>query len=321
MRREVREDRSAKTDESQEEKRSRTSELKPRRPRRRISKLLARFRRSVATSGAFRDQLRGARKDPEEPMEIGLMKAHVLWSGGKRPTYTLKVYLNDVERTALVDSGCSQSVIQQNLVLLVQRTPQSQVLITCVHGNQLPYPVAMVRLNWRGDDETITVGVIPDLGEDLILGTDYVDFISLLEKASQEHGNNAWCEEAPFGASEDEVRTPRIKLSRKQKREQRREHRNFHNLRNLDPAPHTATIFTTTGEFRQAEHEDPTLKNAWHQALHPDGQLKTKEEVKSQEKETKKKTAQERHLYVMPDIPKVNKAHLKPPIPVSSCRP
>ncbi|KAJ1082429.1 hypothetical protein NDU88_002597 [Pleurodeles waltl] len=47
--------------------------------------------------------------------------------------------------------------------------------------------MATVHLNWKGDDETITVVVIPNLGEDLILGTDYVDFTSLLEKAGQEH--------------------------------------------------------------------------------------------------------------------------------------
>ncbi|KAJ1152788.1 hypothetical protein NDU88_005563 [Pleurodeles waltl] len=123
------------------------------------------------------------KKDPEEPVEVGLMKGRVLWSGGRRPKYTLKVYLNDMERTALVDSGCSQSVNLQNLVMPEQRTPQAKVLIVCVHGDQWLYPVAMVRLNWRGDDETITVGVIPNLGEDLILCTDYVNFTPLLEKA------------------------------------------------------------------------------------------------------------------------------------------
>ncbi|KAJ1206252.1 hypothetical protein NDU88_001661 [Pleurodeles waltl] len=53
---------------------------------------------------------------------------------------------------------------------------------------------------------------------------DYVDFTSLLEKAGQEHVHNTLWEEAPFGASEEETRKPRIKLSRKQKREQRRVH-------------------------------------------------------------------------------------------------
>ncbi|KAJ1181399.1 hypothetical protein NDU88_006606 [Pleurodeles waltl] len=130
----------------------------------------------------------------------------------------------------------------------------------------------MVHLNWRGDDKTITVGMIPNLGEDLILSTDYVNFTPLLEKACQEHINNAWWEEAPFGTSEMEARTQRKKLSRKQKREQRREHRNSLTLKIPAPTLHTAKVFTAVGNFRQAQREDPTLKNAWQQALHPDGQ-------------------------------------------------
>ncbi|KAJ1129362.1 hypothetical protein NDU88_007733 [Pleurodeles waltl] len=53
------------------------------------------------------------------------MKGRVLWSGGRRRKYTLKVYLNDMERTALADSGCSQSVIRQDLVTPEQRTPSN----------------------------------------------------------------------------------------------------------------------------------------------------------------------------------------------------
>ncbi|KAJ1165375.1 hypothetical protein NDU88_005803 [Pleurodeles waltl] len=77
-----------------------------------------------------------------------------------------------------------------------------------------------VRLNWRLKDETIRVGVLPHLGEDIILRTDYVDFPSLLTKEGQEHILKTWWEEVPLGVGEDESRRPRIKLSRKQKREQ-----------------------------------------------------------------------------------------------------
>ncbi|KAJ1208980.1 hypothetical protein NDU88_004359 [Pleurodeles waltl] len=147
----------------------------------------------------------------------------------------------------------------------------------CPRGST-PHPVATVHLNWKGEDGIITVGVIPNLGEDLILGTDYVNFTSLLDKAGQEQVNSAWWEEAPFGASEEENRKPRIKLSRKQKREQRREYRNFRDLKNLDPTTSPAVICTIKGDFRQCQHEDPTLKHAWHQALHPDGHVTQKEE-------------------------------------------
>ncbi|KAJ1115665.1 hypothetical protein NDU88_003887 [Pleurodeles waltl] len=30
-------------------------------------------------------------------------------------------------------------------------------------------------------------------------------------------------------------------------------------------------VLTIAGSFRQAQQEDPTLKNAWQQALYPDG--------------------------------------------------
>ncbi|KAJ1121402.1 hypothetical protein NDU88_009511 [Pleurodeles waltl] len=198
------------------------------------------------------------------------MKGRLLWSGSKRSTYTLTVLLNGIERTALVNSGHSQSVVRQNLVLPGQGTPQSQVLLACVHGDQRPYPVATVHLNWKGEDETITVGVIPNLGEDLILGTDYVDFTSLQEKAGQERIHNAWWEEAPFGVSEEDTKLQRIKLSRKQKREHRRNHH-----RHDDPNPSPAIVRTITGDLRQCQHEDITRKHAWHQALHPDEHVRS----------------------------------------------
>ncbi|KAJ1185969.1 hypothetical protein NDU88_002754 [Pleurodeles waltl] len=157
-------------------------------------------------------------------------------------------FWRSVGRPALVDLGCSQSVIRQKLVLTGQGNPQSQVLVACVHGDQRPYPVATVHLNLKGEDESITVGVITNLGEDLILGTDYVDFISLLEKARQEHVNNDWWEEATFGASEEETRKPQLKLSRKQKREQQWKYHNLQEPRNPDPNP-PAIICTTTGDF------------------------------------------------------------------------
>ncbi|KAJ1115795.1 hypothetical protein NDU88_004017 [Pleurodeles waltl] len=100
-----------------------------------------------------------------------------------------------------------------------------------------------------------------------------MDFTSLLEKAGQEHINNTWWEEAPFGASEEETRKPRIKLSRKPKREQRRVYQILRDPRKPESNFPPAMVCTTSGDFRQGQHDNPTLKNAWHQALHPDGQV------------------------------------------------
>ncbi|KAJ1088695.1 hypothetical protein NDU88_001851 [Pleurodeles waltl] len=130
--------------------------------------------------------------------------------------------------------------------------------------------MATVRLHWKGEDETIKVGVIPNLGEDLILGTDYVDFTSLLNEAGDELVHNAWWEEVPFGVGEEESRKPQVKLSRKQKREQRRMYQLARDPRSTDSKDPPAIIYTITGDSRQCQHEDLTLKHAWHQALNPD---------------------------------------------------
>ncbi|KAJ1164556.1 hypothetical protein NDU88_004992 [Pleurodeles waltl] len=123
----------------------------------------------------------------------------------------------------------------------------------------------------RGAEETITVGITPNLGEDLILGTDYVNFTPLLEKACQEHITITWWEEALYGTAEVEARPVRKKLSRKkQKRKHRQEYRTTVTPESPEPVPRAATVLTTVGSFRQAQQEDPTLKNTWQQALHPD---------------------------------------------------
>ncbi|KAJ1123610.1 hypothetical protein NDU88_002078 [Pleurodeles waltl] len=125
----------------------------------------------------------------------------------------------------------------------------------------------MVSLNWRGAEERLAVGVIPTLGEDLIIGTDYEDFIPLLAKASLEYLINTWWEDAPYVKAEVEESPKRLNLSRKQKQEQLRYYHANPVPGSLRPAPQPTTVLTAVGSFRQAQREDPTPKNAWHQAL------------------------------------------------------
>ncbi|KAJ1114528.1 hypothetical protein NDU88_002763 [Pleurodeles waltl] len=128
-------------------------------------------------------------------------------------------------------------------------------MITCVHGDQRSYPVATVLFNWRGTEETITVGMIPGLGEDLILGTDYENFTPLLEKACQENIAHTRWEEAPYGTAEAEDRPLRKKLSRRQKREQQQEYHATLPPDSPKPFPQAATVLTTVGSFRQSQRD------------------------------------------------------------------
>ncbi|KAJ1199445.1 hypothetical protein NDU88_003279 [Pleurodeles waltl] len=129
-------------------------------------------------------------------------------------------------------------------------------------------------LNWRGTEETIMIGIIPNLGEDLILGTDNPDFSPLLEKACHEDVTSAWWEKAPHGVVEVEERPLKKKLSRKQKREQRKEYHATPTTDTHMSVLRAATVLKSTGSFRQAQREDPTLKKSWQQALQPDERSK-----------------------------------------------
>ncbi|KAJ1167797.1 hypothetical protein NDU88_008185 [Pleurodeles waltl] len=153
-------------------------------------------------------------------------------------------------------------VVRQDLVKPEQWAPHTKVLITYVHGDQRLYPVATIILNWKGVEEQITVGMIPTLGEDLIIRTDYENFTPLLARASQDYVTNIWWEEAPYGKAEVEESPLRLKLNRKQKREQWQYYNAAPAMGSPKPGPQAATVLTMIESFRQAQREDPTLKNA-----------------------------------------------------------
>ncbi|KAJ1130222.1 hypothetical protein NDU88_008578 [Pleurodeles waltl] len=167
--------------------------------------------------GSYSPALPIKKKEPEEPMEIGMMKGRALWLGHNKAKYTTTMRLTKEERNVLIDSGCSQSIVKQDYVQPDQWIPNAQVLITCVHGDRKTYPVAAVSINWRGQEECLSVGVIPDLGEDMIIGTDYDAFAHLLNNANQDHMANSWWKEAPFVSTDIEESSIRRKLSKKKK--------------------------------------------------------------------------------------------------------
>ncbi|KAJ1181655.1 hypothetical protein NDU88_006858 [Pleurodeles waltl] len=135
--------------------------------------------------------------------------------------YTTSMLVNKERKNILIDSGCCQSVVNQAYVQPDKWDPNTQVLIT--YGRKT-YPVATMGINWRGHEEYLSVGVIPDRGEEMIIGTDYEAFPQLLETANQDKFPVSWWEEAPSVSSNIEGSSPRRKLTKAQKREQKRLH-------------------------------------------------------------------------------------------------
>ncbi|KAJ1155149.1 hypothetical protein NDU88_007884 [Pleurodeles waltl] len=185
------------------------------------------------------------KKDMEEPMEIGVTKGRVFWAAETKPTYTLPIRLNGQEKVALVDSGCSQSLIRQDLVGPRQAVSQTHVLIACVPSY---YPVAMIRFQWRGEEETLRVGVLPHLEEDIIIGTDYTALPQLVSKAGEEHMMKRWWEEVPYDTEIAETRPIKPRLSKRQKRVQRQQHWE-EKWGNTAPPGITGKVYTVAGDF------------------------------------------------------------------------
>ncbi|KAJ1198466.1 hypothetical protein NDU88_002307 [Pleurodeles waltl] len=111
--------------------------------------------------------------------------------------YSTFLLVNQEIKKTLIDSGCSQSFISQKLVRPEQWVMGEQVLITCVHGDSKTYPVAIIQMKWRGEEESVLVGAIPDLVKELIVGTDYISFPELLDSLKPSHQTESWRTEAP----------------------------------------------------------------------------------------------------------------------------
>ncbi|KAJ1178017.1 hypothetical protein NDU88_003267 [Pleurodeles waltl] len=168
-------------------------------------------------------------------------------------------------RAKKAQSVSKESVIRQDLVEPRQTVPQTHVLIACVHGDQSYNPVARIRFQWRGEEETLRVGVLPHLEEDIIIRTDYAAFPRLLSKAGEEHMMKKWWEEVPYDTEIAETRPIKPPLSKRQKRAQRQQHWE-ENRGNTDTAGITGKVYTVAGNLRQKQREDPSLKNAWVKA-------------------------------------------------------
>ncbi|KAJ1197227.1 hypothetical protein NDU88_001089 [Pleurodeles waltl] len=89
---------------------------------------------------------RGCPKKHEgvEPMEIGVTRGRVLCVGKGDRSFKQPLRINGQLVMALIDSGCSQSVIRRDLVKPVSSTTEHWVTICCIHGDRAQYPLELV---------------------------------------------------------------------------------------------------------------------------------------------------------------------------------
>ncbi|XP_077936125.1 uncharacterized protein LOC144383152 [Gasterosteus aculeatus] len=84
----------------------------------------------------------------------------------------------------MVDSGCTQSMIHQNLVRPGALVEADRVRIRCVHGDVHEYPVVSVEIRYAGKKHRMRVAVSSHLTHPVILGTDWPGFGKLMGGAT-----------------------------------------------------------------------------------------------------------------------------------------
>uniref|UniRef100_A0AAQ4RXT8 CCHC-type domain-containing protein n=1 Tax=Gasterosteus aculeatus aculeatus TaxID=481459 RepID=A0AAQ4RXT8_GASAC len=97
-------------------------------------------------------------------------------SPGLGATYGVPVRIQGGIHQAMVDSGCTQSMIHQRLVRPGALVEASRVSIKCVHGDIHDYPVVPIEIRFGGKKHRVRVAVSSRLTHPLILGTDWSGF-------------------------------------------------------------------------------------------------------------------------------------------------
>ncbi|XP_075762946.1 uncharacterized protein LOC142819454 [Pelodiscus sinensis] len=157
------------------------------------------------------------------------------------------VKIGDNLVTALVDSGCSQTMVRAELV--PQGGPRGPpVQVQCVHGDTHRYSTAWVRLRDEGEDSWCYVILAPRLAYPALLGRDWTGFRRAVGQWQRSEGSG---EEGERIAALGETPTGNAPTAPE----------------GGGPNPEElGHLELDDGDFLQEQREDPTLRHAWDTA-------------------------------------------------------
>ena len=189
------------------------------------------------------------------------------------PVVTIE--LNGKPVKALVDTGCSQTLVQADLVPLEFRNCNDKLTIFCVHGDKSDLDTADVYVRVNGQTYLLRVGLVSKMPYSVLLGQDLPVLADLVHKT-------AWCgvvtramareqqadlTELPFYGEDVPVEPTLSREQRCDRRRQTVEETVKHNeVQNELINPPELTDVSFNGDLAEEQRADPTLKQCLKKA-------------------------------------------------------
>ena len=116
------------------------------------------------------DTLQSIVPKAEQSMRARSKPALIVCSNPREMLALREGYLEWKPVQILVDSGSEITVVKASLIDPKRWNWEELVRVQCVHGNEILYPSAQVRLETDGGGRTMKVALIPEVPVDILLG-------------------------------------------------------------------------------------------------------------------------------------------------------
>ncbi|KAG1936463.1 zinc finger and SCAN domain-containing protein [Pimephales promelas] len=193
-------------------------------------------------------------------------------SGQTRPTDILiPVLVNGQSAKALVDTGSSQTLVQDSLVSEDEYITQESLKVCCVHGEVREYPIAENYLTVQGQTFLLHVAVASQLLHEVVLGRDLPILCDLVPKVqpcyavTRAQSAIADFKEMPFDGVDIEVAVGKRRTSKKERRKRKFEGSGKEQVEEL-PLPECSLDMTIPEDIAEVQKNDPTLQD-WFQKV------------------------------------------------------
>ncbi|KAL7877197.1 hypothetical protein SRHO_G00038400 [Serrasalmus rhombeus] len=188
------------------------------------------------------------------------------------------IELNGKSTTALVDTGCAQTLVQADLVPLEFRNDNNRLTICCVHGDTSEHSTADVYVRVCGQTYLLKVGLVPKLPYPMLLGRDLPVLSDLVGKTAlscvvtraMAKAETIDMADFPFYGEDVLGETACTREQRCAKRRQTVldivDQSNLQNESDVDPPSLSEADVHFSGDVAVLQHTDPTLARLFKKA-------------------------------------------------------